>query len=158
MPFIFYGKGEKDLFASMTVIWLIVFAVMLVIEIITQGLTTIWFAGGALAALLSAFITDNIVIQAVIFVAVSIVLLVFTRPVAVKYFNKKVTPTNVEEIPGKTGIVTEEIDNHLEKGTVKLNGLEWTARKADPQAENIPVGAEVRVVKVEGVKLLVELI
>ncbi len=85
------------------IIWLVILAVLVVIEIITLGLTTIWFAGGALAALVVSLVGGPLWLQILLFLAVSIVLLVFTRPLAVRYMNKNQQKTNVDSIPGKTG-------------------------------------------------------
>lgn len=140
---------------NMTVLWLILFIVMVIIEALTQGLTTIWFAAGALVALIISIFIPNVLIQTVAFVVVSVVLLVFTRPLLAGYFNRKVTPTNVDSLLGKKGMVTEDICNSEEKGTVKLDGLEWMARSAAGDSIVIPKGSEVVVQRVEGVKLMV---
>ncbi|MDE7048882.1 MAG: NfeD family protein, partial [Lachnospiraceae bacterium] len=92
-------------------VWLIVFVACIVIEIITMGLTTIWFAGGALIAAVSAGLGAPLWLQIALLVAVSLVLLYFTRPIAVKYFNKDRVKTNVESLVGKQAIVISEIDN-----------------------------------------------
>ena len=84
----------------MTVLWLILFIIMVIIEALTQGLTTIWFAAGALVALIISIFVPNVLVQTFAFVAVSVVLLVFTRPLLAGYFNRKVTPTNVDSLLG----------------------------------------------------------
>lgn len=135
-------------------IWLVVLAVCLAVEIATYGLVTIWFAGGALITFFTTFITDNLVIQIVVFLVVSIILLLFTRPVAVKLINGKRTKTNVDSVIGMECKVTETIDNFNETGTVQLNGLEWTARSTG--GEVISVGTKVKICSVSGVKVFVE--
>ena len=95
----------------MQMIWLGILAVFLIIEAITAGLTTIWFAGGALAAAVAALLGGNLVTQVILFLVVSLLLLVFTRPLAVKYMNRGLEKTNVNDLPGRTAVVTEEIDN-----------------------------------------------
>lgn len=139
---------------SMTVIWLIIFAVLVVIELATMGLTTIWFAGGAIIAVIASVIGLPIWVQVVVFLIVSGCLLYFTRPVAVKYFNKNRTRTNVESMVGKQAVVISEIDNLNGIGQVKVNGMDWSARSYT--GEPISVGKVVRVRAVEGVKLICE--
>lgn len=135
--------------------WLIAMAVFLVIEIITMGLTTIWFAAGALVAVVAAFFHAPVIVQFILFVVVSFVMFFFTRPVAEKYLNSNRTKTNVNSIIGEEAKVTEEIDNFNQKGAVVVRGLEWTARSIDDK-EIIPVGSKVKVKEVKGVKLIVE--
>ncbi|WP_343208721.1 NfeD family protein [Anaerolentibacter hominis] len=133
--------------------WLIAVAVLLIIEIVTVGLTTIWFAAGAFIAFLAALLGAGDVVQVLIFIAVSILLLIFTRPWAVKYLNGRRTKTNYESLIGKKAKVTERIDNFNETGTVVLNGQEWTAR-ADGE-QTIEPGSCVAVKEIRGVKLIV---
>lgn len=110
--------------------WLIALAVLLVIEIITLGLTTIWFAGGALVAFVLALFNVPLLVQITVFLVVSILLLLFTRPVVEKRLNESRVKTNVNSMIGKEGRVTETIDNYNQKGIVIINGLEWTARSS----------------------------
>lgn len=138
----------------MPLVWLIAFAAFLAVELCTMGLTTIWFAGGSLVACILSLFKAPIWIQIVVFVAVSIVLLYFTRPVAVKYFNKTRLRTNVEGIIGKQAVVVTDIDNIQGTGVVKISGMEWTARSYND--EPIESGKVVIVKKVEGVKLIVK--
>lgn len=138
---------------SWTWVWLVVFIVMSVIELATMGLVTVWFAGGALAALLASIINLNIYVQVAVFLIVTIVLLLFTRPYVEKHLQKH-ERTNVESVPGQIAVVTEEIDNLRGLGQAKINGMEWTAR-AEMDEEKIPAGASVKVLSVSGVKLIV---
>ena len=135
--------------------WLIALAVLLLIEIATLGLTTIWFAGGSLIAFLIAIFGGPFWLQFVLFFVVSLLLLLFTRPAAVKYINRSRIRTNYESIPGKEGRVTEQIDNFRESGVVVLNGQEWSAR-AIQDGIVIEPGARVLIREVRGVKLIVE--
>lgn len=96
---------------SITIIWLLLFVVLIAVEIATLGLTTIWFAAGALAATIAAAFNAPVFIQIALFIFVSLVLLIFTRPVAVKYFNKDRIKTNAESLVGRQAIVISEIDN-----------------------------------------------
>ncbi len=136
-------------------IWLLIFVALVAIEIATLGLTTIWFAGGALAAVAAAALGAPWGLQIAAFVAVSAILLFFTRPVAVKYFNKERVRTNVESLIGKQAIVISEIDNLHGVGQVTVGGQEWSARSAI-QERTMPVGAIVTVRAIDGVKLIVE--
>lgn len=139
---------------TISIIWLVVLAILLVIEFLTLGLTTVWFAGGALVAFLVSLAGGPLWLQLLLFVAVSVVLLLFTRPLAVKYLNKDVQKTNVDSIPGKKGIVTATIDNLKAEGQVTIQGMEWTARSKN--GNMIEKGKVVKVIAVEGVKLIVE--
>lgn len=137
------------------IFWMAAVIVLIVIEIATLGLTTIWFAGGALIACIAALFHASILVQAVLFLAVSIILLFFTRPVAVRYLNKNRTKTNVDSLAGEEAVVKQEINNLKSQGQVSLNGLDWTARTEDNQ-EIIEAGALVEVIRVEGVKVVVK--
>ena len=140
---------------NLTTIWLVVFVACIAIEIITMGLTTIWFAGGALVAAIGAALGAPIWLQAVFFGAVSLVLLYFTRPVAVKYFNKDRVKTNAESLVGKQAVVISEIDNLQGIGQVSVNGQEWSARTVE-EGITLTEGSVVIVRAISGVKLTVE--
>ena len=135
--------------------WLILFVILIVIEIATLGLTTIWFAGGCLVAFILSLFHVSLPIQILVFLAVSVVLFIWTRPVAVRYFNKDRTKTNVESIVGKTALVVKTIDNVHSVGTVELDGMEWTARAAKEE-EIFQKDEVVRIIDVQGVKVIVE--
>ena len=137
------------------IIWLALTAVLLIIEIATLGLTTIWFAAGALFAFFAALLGMNQGIQIGVFVVVSVVLLFFTRPLAVKYLNTKTIKTNTEALVGKTARVIVDINNLKSQGQVVINGLEWTARSSDDTVV-FKIGDAVTIVGIEGVKLIVE--
>ncbi|WP_330617860.1 NfeD family protein [Mobilitalea sibirica] len=135
------------------IMWLIILAVLIFIEIITLGLTTIWFAGGALVAFVFSLFFDNLLIEIVLFLVVSLLLLYFTRPLVVKYFNPKRTKTNYEGIIGKEALVIVTIDNINAVGQVIVDGQEWSARSAT--GNMIEKGTKVTVQNVSGVKLIV---
>lgn len=140
---------------NMTVVWLVILVALVVIELLTMGLTTVWFAGGALVATLASLLHLPIILQIILFLVVSALLLYFTRPIAVKYFNKDRVRTNAESLVGRQAIVISEIDNLQGIGQVNVGGMEWSARtKADD--EKLPVGAVVIVLAIDGVKLIVE--
>lgn len=138
-----------------SIFWLIALVLSIVIEIATLGLTTIWFAGGALLAVIVAALGLPLVVQIVLFFAVSLLLLYFTRPVAVKYFNKDRVKTNAESLVGKQAIVISEISNLQGTGQVTVSGMEWSARTAEDGIA-VPVGGVVNIVAINGVKLIVE--
>ena len=132
-----------------TVYWLILFVILLVIEIFTMGLTTIWFAGGALVA----FVTGTVV-QVIVFIVVSLVLLIATRPIAVKFFNQERQKTNAESLIGQQALVLEDIDTLQSKGRVEVNGQEWSA-KTDDLDGKIAKNTVVVIEGIQGVKLIV---
>lgn len=140
---------------NVTIVWLVLLVILIVIELITMGLTTIWFAGGALAAALVSIPGTPVVLQVIVFLIVSLVLLFFTRPVAVKYFNKDRVRTNIESMIGRQAIVVSEINNVEGIGQVNTGGMEWSARSSYHNVV-LPVGAVVTVLGVDGVKLIVE--
>lgn len=136
--------------------WLLLFIVLLVIEIITLGLTTIWFAGGALIGFALSLAGVIPTVQWAAFCVVSLVLLFTTRPWAVRYFNnQKREKTNVDDVVGKTAVVTVKVSNLEGSGEVFVKGLTWTARTEEDSVV-IPVDTHVCVKAVEGVKLIVE--
>ena len=140
---------------NMTVVWLVLLVILVVVELITMGLTTIWFAGGALAAALISIPRTPLALQILVFLLVSALLLYFTRPVAVKYFNRDRIRTNVESMIGRQAIVISEINNLEGIGQVNTGGMEWSARTKTDE-EKLPVGAVVVVLAINGVKLIVE--
>ena len=134
-------------------IWLAAFVVLTGIEAVTMALTTIWFAGGALVAFLMALLGVGKYIQVGAFFLVSLILLIFTRPFALKYVNQRTVRTNVEGIIGKKARITAAVNNDLAEGTAVVAGQEWTARSADGSI--IEAGTMVVVEAVRGVKLIV---
>ena len=138
-----------------TIMWLVALVLLIIIEIATMGLTTIWFAGGALIAAIAAGLQAPLVVQIVLFLVVSILLLYFTRPIAVKYFNKDRVKTNAESLVGKQAIVISEVDNLQGIGQVTVGGMEWMARTTEAGVK-LPVGSVVNIVAINGVKLIVE--
>ena len=136
------------------IFWLIVFVILLVVEIATMGLTTVWFAGGALVSFLAAYIGFSVVVQVVVFLVVSVALLVLTRPLAVKFFNQERQKTNAESLIGQKALVKEEINTLQATGKVEVNGMEWSAKTEE--ADSIAVDAVVLIKGIQGVKLIVE--
>lgn len=137
----------------MTIIWFALFIGFLIFEVCTMGLYTIWFSIGALAATGVSMGGGPIWLQIVVFFLLSLLLLIFTRPLAMKYFNKNRTKTNIDAMLGKAVLVTQEIDNQKTQGEVLYEGMPWSARSMEDTV--IPKGSRVRIESVEGVKVLV---
>ena len=134
------------------IFWLIAMIVLLGIEVATLGLTTIWFAGGCLAAFAAALLGAGTAAQILVFF---LVLLFVTRPIAVKYFNRERTRTNVDSLIGRTAVVTQDIDNLKGTGAAVVNGQTWTAR-AREDGQKLAEGTVVKICSISGVKLIVE--
>ncbi len=134
--------------------WLILLAILLLIEIITLGLTTIWFAGGTLVAFIVSLFYDNLLLEIILFLVISLLLLYFTRPYVIKYFNPKRIKTNYEGLVGKQALVTIAIDNIHSQGQVIVDGQEWSARSSDGSI--IGAGVRVTIQDISGVKLIVK--
>ena len=139
---------------EMTLFWLIAMIALFVAEAATVNLMTLWFAFGALAALITSLLGGQLWLQIVVFIAVTIITLIPTRRLAKKYFSKNHhQATNSDIVIGKDCIVVEEIDNLLSVGAVKCLGKEWTARSED--GKKIALGETVTAVAIDGVKLIV---
>lgn len=138
---------------SATAFWIIAMVVFLVVEAVTVGLASIWFAVGSLAAMICAMLDAQIWLQIVVFLVVSAAALYFTRPLVKKYVNGKVQPTNADMAIGKECRVTETINNIEGTGAVYVDGKTWTARSEDD--EIIEKDELVTALKIEGVKLIV---
>lgn len=134
--------------------WLILLIICIIVEAVTMGLTTVWFAGGSLVAAIAAACKAPVVVQVILFLIVSFLMVFFTRPIAVKYFNKKRIKTNVESMIGRQAIVISEVDNLQGIGQVTVGGQEWSARSNDDEI-TLAVGTVVDIIAVSGVKLIV---
>lgn len=137
----------------MNVIWLIVLVVFLVVEASTVTMVSLWFALGALGAMITSLLGGELWLQVLVFVVVSGATLAALRPVARKYFTPKLTKTNVDSVIGARGVVVEDINNLVPSGQVKLDAMVWTARSSTDTP--ICAGTQVIVDRVEGVKLIV---
>lgn len=137
-----------------TVIWFGLMVAFLVMEANTVSLVTLWFAVGALAALAASLLGGALWLQIVLFFVISLVLLAALAPFVRKVLKPRVTSTNVDAVVGTRGYVTEEVDNLIPTGRVKLGGMSWSARSQSGQA--IPKDTEVEVVRIEGVKAFVK--
>ena len=136
---------------SLSIVWFILFALFLVIEIMTVNLVTIWFAAGALVALFVSFFVDSLTAQIIIFIIVSVVSVIAMKPLLKKFKGFSITPTNSDRVIGKVGDVVKKIEKN-NYGEVKIFGNTWTAYSDD----EIDVGEKVKVLSIEGVKLIVE--
>lgn len=143
-----------DAESMLKIMWLVLLVVFAASEAVTVGLTSIWFAAGALIALIAALLGAAVWIQITLFLAVSLLCLAAVRPLAKKHLNNKVEPTNADRVIGAQAQVTQEIDNIHGKGAVVIRGMTWSARSQDGSA--IPEGTMVRVLRIEGVKVFVE--
>lgn len=138
----------------MVIFWIIILVAAILVEAATAALISIWFASGALAALIAAALGSSWIIQLTLFVVFSAILLIFTRPLVKKLFPKKFIPTNSDSYAGKTAVVVEDIDTARGMGRVKFNGVDWIA--VAENGELIPKDTVVRITAVKGAKLLVE--
>ena len=139
---------------NMALVWLLAVVVFLIVEAIVPGLVSIWFAAGALAALISAMLRAPLWLQILWFVLVSVASLALTRPLAKKYVNGRTMPTNADRILGRDCLVKEAIDNLRGSGAVAADGKVWTARMKN-ENETAAVGEIVVARRIEGVKLIV---
>ncbi len=135
------------------IFWLVLMVVFLIAEASTVTLVSLWFAAGALAAMLISLLQGGIWLQIAAFLAVSAILLTALRPLVRKYLTPKLTATNVDSVIGSTGRVIDAIDNVSAAGQVKLGAMFWTARSTS--GDPIPAGTLVTVDRVEGVKVFV---
>ena len=140
---------------DMVIIWLVAMIVLVIVEAMVPGLVSIWFALGALAALVSALLNAPVWLQIVWFLVVSILALVLTKPLVKKFQSGRIQPTNADAVIGKECVVVEEVNNVLGTGAVTVDGKTWTARNVDEKAVSKP--GEVKTVeKIEGVKLIIK--
>lgn len=143
--------GTTDM---MTIIWIAAMVIFGVVEAVTVGLASIWFVVGSVAGLIAAICGGPVWLQIALFFVVSIVCLAATRPLVKKLLHKDVTATNADRVLGQTARVTESIDNAVPTGAAYVGGMTWTARSESGQP--IPRNAQVKIVRMEGVRLFVE--
>lgn len=136
------------------IVWLVLLIIFAVSEAATVGLTSVWFAVGSLGALICALLGGSIWLQLGIFIVLSVVCLVALRPLAKKYLNSRVEATNADRVIGQEARVTQDIDNLRGVGAVTIGGIPWTARSEHDT--RISAGTTVRVLRIEGVKVIVE--
>ena len=136
------------------IFWLILMIGMVVLELSTAQMVSIWFAIGALGALIATYLVAEIWLQIIIFLVVSGIALVATRPFVKKLTAGKKVPTNADRYVGRKGVVTATVDNQQGVGLVKIEGSVWSARSVS--GEVLPAGEQVVVERIEGVKLMVQ--
>ena len=141
--------------SGQAIFWIAAMIFFIIVEAVTVGLASIWFAIGSVAALICALAGGPVWLQVVWFVAVSALTLFLTRPLVKKYVAGRAVPTNADRNIGRTAVVTEEINNLAATGAVKVDGLDWTARSTDDNI-TIPKDSVVVIREIRGVKLLVE--
>lgn len=140
---------------KMYIIWAVAIVVFGIFEGVTAQLVSIWFVLGSIGALITAFAGGDIKLQLIVFVAVTVITLIATRPIIKKRLNSQVEKTNADRCIGQDAVVIEEINNLLPTGLVKADGKVWTARSSDKSI--IPKDSIVTVEKIDGVKLIVSI-
>ncbi len=140
---------------DMVIFWLAAMIILIIVEAIVPGLVSIWFALGALAALICALLGAPVWLQILCFLVVSVVTLILTKPLVRKYQTGKIQATNADTVIGRECVVIEEVNNVLGTGAVTVDGKTWTARNQDEKSIS-GVGEVKKVVKIEGVKLIIE--
>lgn len=138
---------------KMEIIWLVVTIAAAVIEAGVPALVSVWFVPGGLAALITAMVGGSLWLQIALFLAVSCLALLITRPIAKKLARTDKQSTNADMVLGQCALVTEDIDNLKAAGRVSVMGNSWSARSED--GAEIAKGETVRVERIEGVKLIV---
>lgn len=140
---------------NMVLFWLILTVLFIVVELISVGLTSIWFAAGSLVSLIVAAAGGGIGLQIAVFLIISVGLLLATRPWAKKFFNSKTQTTNADSLIGEKTILTEAVSNLNQTGKTVVHGQEWTVR-SEYDREIIAKGTMVEIVRISGVKLIVK--
>ena len=138
------------------IFWLAAMVVFIAAEAMTVSLVSIWFAAGALGAILVALLGGGLVLQVTVFLALAVALLLSLRSIVRKHFTPHVTRTNIDSVIGATGIVVTPVNNIAALGQVQIGGVEWSARSTS--GSHIPAGALVKVDRIEGVKVFVSLV
>ena len=134
--------------------WLVFFVILLICELITSSLISIWFCGGALAALLTEILGLNFLVQLTVFIAVSSVLLFLTRPIAKKVLKKEPLKTNVSTLIGKKAVVTKQINNSKAEGEIIVDGQFWSVKASEDKT--IEPSSNVIIEEIQGVKAVVK--
>ena len=138
----------------MWVLWVAAVVFFGIVEAATVNMVSLWFVGGALAALIAQLLGGPVWLQVVLFFVVSAGLLMALRPFVKKFVAPNRTPTNADMVIGREAYLTEAVDNIRSTGALKLDGKEWTVRSTDESV--LPEGTLVKIVRIEGVKLFVE--
>lgn len=138
---------------GMSVFWLVALIVFGIVEGLTVGLTSLWFALGALVALVAALLGAPTLVQVILFLVVSGLTLAFIRPISQRLVNKQVVATNADRVIGQEAVVIEDIDNLKAQGHITVAGVQWVARSEDESP--IPTGSRVRILRIDGAKVYV---
>ena len=136
-------------------IWLVMAVVLAVIEASTAQLVCIWFALGAVCAMICSIFTENVLFQVLVFIISTAIFLALTRKIVRRLTDAKASKTNADSLIGKVFVVLEEVDNDKETGTLKASGTTWSVRNSGEGV--IPSGTKVIIEKIEGVKLFVRI-
>ena len=137
----------------MIIIWIAAIVVFSVAEAITVQLVSIWFGIASIVCLILAAVGAEIWLQVTVFIVVSVLLLVFTRPIVKRLSKNSGAKTNADRVIGEVAVVLQSINNDCAEGQVSVLGQTWTARSQD--GTNIPAGEKVIVQAIEGVKVIV---
>ena len=140
--------------SNMSFIWLSIVIVLSILELITTQLVSIWFVIAGIVALVVSLFTDSIFVQIAVFVVLTVLLLIVTKPMVKRIMNFKKISTNSDKNIGKRALVITEINNQKETGEVKVDSMIWTARSFDDTI--IPENSEVIIESIKGVKLIVK--
>ena len=135
------------------IFWLIAMVIFIAAEAVTVSLVSIWFAAGALGAIIVALTGGGLAFQVTVFLALAVALLLSLRGIVRKHFNPRISKTNVDSVIGATGVVVTPVNNIAALGQVQIAGVEWSARSSDNS--HIPAGTLVKVERIEGVKVFV---
>ena len=135
------------------IFWLIAMVIFIAAEAMTVSLVSIWFAVGALGAIIVALTGGGLAFQVTVFLVLAVALLLSLRGIVRKHFNPRISKTNVDSVIGATGVVVTPVNNIAALGQVQIGGVEWSARSTD--GSHIPAGTMVKVDKIEGVKVFV---
>ena len=135
------------------IFWLIAMVIFIAAEAMTVSLVSIWFAAGALGAIIVALTGGGLAFQVTVFLALAVALLLSLRGIVRKHFTPRITRTNIDSVIGATGVVVTPVNNIAALGQVQIGGVEWSARSSDNS--HIPAGTLVKVEKIEGVKVFV---
>ncbi len=139
---------------NMILFWLIAIVALTVIEIASVQLVSIWFAIASVCAMIAALCGAPLLVQWIVFLVVSIVLLIVSRPIYKKFIKKDMVETNAQLDVGKKAVVIEDIDAKKMTGRVRLNGVDWSAKCSSD--EYVPAGTDVIVEKIDGTTLIVK--
>lgn len=135
-------------------LWFLIFVVLVVVEVLTLNLSTVWFSIGSVFAFFSSFFTRNLNYQIIVFIVFSMISVILTKGFLTKVSNFKKVNTNFDSIIGRTCLVTKEINNLLNEGEIIIDKNSWLALSKDDNI--IKEGTKVKICDIKGVKVIVE--